>query len=179
MAKKASTKAAAPAAATGASYWMLQSTFLATTGRSVHMRTMVTPQTEAEAAELAGMVDKGICKIYSPAVAAGKPAKAAPAPSKPSDTTEGDGSAQTASNDLLDVKGLGKAAFAKLGELEITTQEELKVALKERREELVTECTEKSVVAWEAFFDEQADDASDAGDGKGKKSSRDEKEDDE
>ena len=176
----ASKKTSAPEAKAGASYWMLQSTFLATTGRSVHMRTMVTPQNEAESLELAGMVEKKICTVYNPRVASGK-AQDAPKDEKQVKTATDDvGDGSDAENDLLDVSGLGQAAFDKLAELEITNQEELKVALKERREELVELCTEKSVAKWEAYFDEKAsDDVSDSKTKDGKKSSRDEKEDDE
>lgn len=123
----------APAKNQPATFKMIQSLSLRSTGRSVHMNTVVTPINEAEEAELMEFT-KGPRPVCRQLVGAEAPAVAADddkGASTGADTQGSGGSAPDATSDLLEVPGVGKKSFESLNGLGIKTAEDLKNAVQD------------------------------------------------
>ncbi len=104
---------------------MIESLSLRSTGRTVHLGTIVTPINKEEEAELLefSKKDRPVCKIT------GAPEKpAAAAADNKVDDTEADTSNMSPEDPLLAVPGVGKTSFDKLKTLGITNPEQLKEA---------------------------------------------------
>lgn len=152
MSKK--TEEATPA------FKMIESLSLRSTGRTVHMGTVVIPVNQAEADELLAFskLPRPVCKLNTPP----KPTDGAGSTEDKGDvgdTTGGDQDAPDADDPLLAVPGIGKKTFSKLKELGITTPDQLKAAVmnEEQFKQLSEAVGAPNAAKWKTHFDPKPD----------------------
>lgn len=165
MAKKATAASVKKGPKT---FKMIESLSLRSTGRTVHMGTVVVPINEAEEAELLQFCEgkRPVCKQLVGAVAAPAAPGEAEGAGEGEDSQDGDDDGPGASDDLLAVPGIGKKTFEALKELKITTPDELKAAVlnPEKYAEIEAAVGAPNAAKWKAHFSPAADGAGTGGD---------------
>lgn len=138
-------------------YDMLSSVYLNSTGRSVHMKTRIQPQNEAEAKELEELQERGVCKKF--------------VPQKPEEEKESNDEQPSSENvqtdpqdDIAEVAGVGAKTLLKLKAAGVTKRSQLKELALNDEEKLTEILGANNAAKFVKQFSEEEDNTEESND---------------